>query len=449
MKIPEAFHDHTVCVVGLGYVGLTLASVMAEVGFTVYGIEIREEVLGPLKRGKPHFYEPGLAEALERHLRNGSLIPSKFVPHGCPATTYIITVGTPLGPNHRVRLDMIERVTREVATHVRDGDMVILRSTVKLGTTRGLIKPILEETGKRVELAFCPERTLEGQALLELRSLPQIVGPVTFEASLRATRLFQFLTPTVVRVADPETAEMIKLVDNAQRDVQFAYANEIARLCDSAGVSAAEVIRMGKLGYARTNLPMPGPVGGPCLSKDPHILIESFEGYGVVPEITTAARTINERQPDEVADYLVRTLAGQNERKRIALLGLAFKGKPATDDLRGSMAVPIYRAIKARFPNSEFVGFDPIVPLDEIVRLELKPAERLEDAFDGAHVVVILNNHPIFESMPLETYAAKMAKPAIVYDFWNHFTGRPLALPPMVGYVALGSHGRGILPYRA
>ena len=143
-----------------------------------------------------------------------------------------------------------------------------MRSTVKIGTTRNLVHPVLEASGKRFDLAFCPERTVEGQALEELRWLPQIVGGETLDVTVRAGQLFQFLTPTVVRVSSVETAEMVKLVDNSQRDVHFAYSNEVARVCDVIGISAAEVIQAGKRGYPRTNLPMPGPVGGPCLEKD-------------------------------------------------------------------------------------------------------------------------------------------------------------------------------------
>jgi UDP-N-acetyl-D-mannosaminuronic acid dehydrogenase len=167
-----AFPDGSVCVLGLGYVGLTLAVTMADVGFDVLGVEIRDDILENLRQGQPHFHEPGLGEKLQRTIRNGRLQVAKHLPAGCGARVYIITVGTPLA-ERRVRLDMIEAVTRVVVRELKRGDMVILRSAVKLGTTRTAIAPMLDRSGVRYELAFCPERTLEGRALTERRQLPQ------------------------------------------------------------------------------------------------------------------------------------------------------------------------------------------------------------------------------------------------------------------------------------
>lgn len=442
--------DQKICVIGLGYVGLTLATVMADVGFDVLGVEIRQDVLDLLDRGEPHFHEPGLAEMLKRVMRRGNLRYTQYIPEECDSTVFIITVGTPLRPDGSVRLDMIESVSRELAGRIKDGDLVIMRSTVRLGTTRKIVQPILQQSGKVFDLAFCPERTLEGKALSELRELPQIVAGESRAAQIRSAQIFQMLTPTVVRVTDVETAEMIKMVDNAQRDVAFAYANEIARLCDAIGISAAEVIRAGKLGYARTNLPMPGPVGGPCLSKDSYILAEGLASYGVTPEITMTARRLNERQCEETVARLCDTMRqapGFPEQPKVALLGLAFKGRPATDDLRGTMAKPILEALKAQLPNARFVGYDPVVPAEMTETLGLEAEPTLESAMTGAHMALILTNHVAFENMPLENLAELMARPSIVYDYWNMFSPNDLHLPPGTGFMALGAAGRAILPY--
>ena len=360
----ENFNDRRVCVIGLGYVGLTLAVAMADVGFEVLGVEIRDEVLDSLNIGHAHFDEPGLDERLQRVVRTGYFKFEKKIPEVWGGNVFIITVGTPLSDDGHSRMDMVANVGREVAQHLKNDDLVIMRSTVKLGTTRKIITPILSLTGKHFELAFCPERTLEGRALVELRQLPQIVGGMTNSAAVRASQLFQFITPTVVRVSDVETAEMIKLVDNAQRDVAFAYANEVARACDAIGVSAAEVIQAGKLGYSRTNLPMPGPVGGPCLEKDSYILAEGLRELGIEPEITMAARRLNEQQPTEVVRHLKQVtskMPGFAARPSITLMGIAFKGQPATADLRGTMAKPILEQMRLAFPEAIFRGFDVVV----------------------------------------------------------------------------------------
>lgn len=440
----EHIQDRNVCVLGLGYVGLTLAVAMSDVGFKVTGVEIRDEVLDKLANHEPHFHEPGLAEQLQKVMSVGRLQTVKYIPESVDVSVFIITVGTPLSSDGVARMDMIENVSREVAQHLKDGDMVIMRSTVKIGTTRDVVVPILNSAGVKYDLVFCPERTLEGKALSELRQLPQIVGGINQNANQRAAHLFQMLTPTVVKVSDVETAEMIKLIDNSQRDAQFAYANEVARLCDAIGISASEVISAGKLGYPRTNLPMPGPVGGPCLEKDPYILAESLEKYDIVPEMTMAGRRINERLMIEVATHLKHITSGLPDfpdNPVITVAGIAFKGRPATDDLRGTTAIPLIKALRDVYPNACFRGFDAVASNEDIKSLGLEPVDELENSFSDSSLLVIHNNHLCFADMPIERLALKMAKPGIVYDFWNSFSARKLELPDGVGYMALGSHG--------
>jgi UDP-N-acetyl-D-mannosaminuronic acid dehydrogenase len=446
MFVPNDFADRKVCIFGLGYVGLTLACTMANVGFRVWGVEVRRDVVDRLQRGQSHFYEPGLEDLLQRVVQSGALKVHETLPKDCSASVFIITVGTPLDSDRRARLDMVANVSREVASAMPAGALVVLRSTVRLGTSRKVVAPLLDAAGLDYDLAFCPERTMEGVALLELRSLPQIVGGATLRATVRASQVFQFMTPTTVRVHDLETAEMIKLVDNTQRDVHFAFSNEVARMCDAIGVNAVEVIAAGKLSYPRTNLPIPGPVGGPCLEKDSYILAEGLEPYGLEPEITLAARRINERLPQESIAAIKRVtqgLSGFPDRPVIALLGLAFKGRPPVDDLRGTTAKPILQELRRHYPQSIIRGFDAVVSPDAIRALELESMSSIESAMCDAHLVVIANNYPAFTGMPLETISATMAKPALIYDFWNSFDARNLRLAPGVCYMALGNHGAG------
>lgn len=442
--LPNSFADRNVCVLGLGYVGLTLAVAMADAGFRVHGVEVRRDVLDKLARGIPHFHEPGLAEKL-RHVMERRRFTFSQSHDGCEtASVFIVTVGTPLGQDGQVRTDMIEAATRQVAACLHDGDLVILRSTVKLGTTRSVVAPILRATGKRFDIAFCPERTLEGQALVELNQLPQIIGAESLEVATRAAQIFGFLTPTTVKVSTLETAELIKLVDNTYRDVTFAFSNEIARLCSAMEISAVEVARAGKLGYPRTNLPLPGPVGGPCLEKDPHILIEAAHAVGVEMPITAAGRQVNESQPVEVAEFLgklANSMQGFPREPTISLMGLAFKGRPATDDLRGTMAKPVFEELRHRFPTARWRGFDAVVAPDDIRSFGLEPANSMGEAVQGANLAVILNNHPVFTSMPLPDLAGRMDRPGVIYDFWNNFNSRDVDLPEGTAYVALGSHG--------
>ncbi len=443
---PARFYD--VGVVGLGYVGLTLATVLAEVGHKVIGIEKRSELVELTNRGVPHFAESGLADALSRVVSSGQLVAAEKFDESLKCDSYIITVGTPLSTEGKVRLDMIEAATREVAHNMGDGALVVLRSTVKIETTRKVVAPILAASGKRFDLAMCPERTLEGRALQELRELPQIIGADTPAAFSRAETLFQSITNATVKVASPEAAEVVKLVDNTYRDVRFAFANEVARLCDAFRVNAQEVISAGKLGYPRTDVALPGLVGGPCLEKDAHILLQSAKSRGLNLEITAAGRLVNERQPTETVDFISSeiTRRGLGNPLRIRVLGMAFKGIPATDDLRGSMSIKVLDALKKAHPDAEFGLFDP--EIDPASLANNFPGDEIFDTFDaaitGASVVVIANNHPALGDNAPRTVSRLTEPGGFIFDYWNHF-GRLPSSDLGDSYFSVGhAHARGL-----
>jgi UDP-N-acetyl-D-mannosaminuronic acid dehydrogenase len=418
-----------VAIIGLGYVGLTLGVALARRGLMVYGIEKRREVVDQTNAGKAHFSEVGLDMALQSVVSGDSLIASDTTDGIPPCDYYIITVGTPLKPGtYQPRLDMIEQASRQVAEHMPDGAAVILRSTVKIGTTREIVKPVLDAAGKTYHLSMSPERTLEGDALRELVTLPQIVGGMTERGADMAASLFSRLTHTIVRVADPETAEMIKLVDNTSRDVRFAFANEVARACDAVGVNANDVIRFGKLGYSRTDVALPGLVGGPCLEKDPHILLASVAPHDVTLEITAASRHVNERQPQETVAAILTKL---RERRRgpftVVVAGIAFKGRPETDDLRGSMSLHVIDQLAASGECQEIRVYDEVVGSDVLATLGPKvvPCDSLDGACAGADALIIANNHPAFGALNLESVVGCMEQGAFVYDYWNNLGQLP------------------------
>ena len=418
--------DNFVGVVGMGYVGLTLATVLAEVGHHVIGVEKRQEVVDHTNAGRPHFAETGLSDALAKVVSRGSLVCRTEFDPAEPCGVYIITVGTPLSSEGVARLDMIEAASRQVAQVMPEGALVILRSTVKIGTAREVVAPILQASGKSFDIAMCPERTLEGKALQELRELPQIIGADDPEVRDRAAAVFRRLTKSIVQVSSLETAEIVKLIDNTYRDVQFAFANEVARLCEAFDANAHEVIATGKLGYNRTNVPLPGLVGGPCLEKDPHILFQSARSRGIDLEITRAGRLVNERQPSETIELIVEQMSrrGIGAGAKVALLGMAFKGVPATDDLRGSMSLRVLESLLCLRPDVAVHAYDPVI---DPVALEVQvpnitACADLEKAIDDADVVIIANNHPALGSMPPVAMLQLMRPAGFIYDYWNHFS---------------------------
>jgi UDP-N-acetyl-D-mannosaminuronic acid dehydrogenase len=442
-EVNKIFPDSVVSILGLGYVGLTLGVAMADAGFKVHGVEVRDTIIDSLRKSKAHFWEQDLDETLKKVVERGDFSFSKSYDAVPPSDVYIITVGTPLDDSGQVRLDMIQNATHQIAENFKDGALVILRSTVRIGTARKVVKPILDMKKISYELAVCPERTLEGNAMNELRQLPQIIGAETEGTLFRASHLFSRLTPTTVRVDKWETAELIKLVDNTYRDVTFGFANEVARICDAIGVSSAQVIQAGKLGYPRTNVAWPGPVGGPCLEKDPHILSESAKMYGVNLDVTVASRRVNERQPLETVESIVKFIlakgVNRNEVLKISILGLAFKGVPATNDLRGTVAKSIMSCLKQSFPHSRFFGFDPHVSVQDVLAFGLEPVKSIEEAFDSSNLVVIANNNEQFKSLKIDTLSSSMKPMALVYDYWGLFVGKNLAMQNNVAYMALGN----------
>jgi UDP-N-acetyl-D-mannosaminuronic acid dehydrogenase len=448
--IPDSFGDRNICIVGLGYVGLTLAVAMAEAGFNVIGIEIVPDIVASVAAGRAHFAEYGLDVRLGAQVARGRIRVATDISEAAGSRVYIVTVGTPIGDDKRTKSAALVAVSTSIGATMAADSLVILRSTVRVGVTREQVKPILDASGKNYDLAFCPERTLEGRALAELVSLPQIVGGIDTLSTFRASQLFSMLTPTIIRVRSPETAELVKLINNTQRDLMFAFANEVAAICDVTGVSAHEVITSGNIGYPRANLPLPGPVGGPCLEKDPYILAEGLERYDFVPTLALTARRWNQDLPERIVAKIATVLAasGAPAPVRIAILGLAFKGRPETDDLRGTMAIPLIEALKRQFPSAQVTGWDAEVTGARIAELRgelgpelgVTPAASAQEAAKGAALVIMQNNHPALEKLDLIAMANDMVNPGLIYDCWNqHARLEDKQLAPGLLYSALGS----------
>jgi UDP-N-acetyl-D-mannosaminuronic acid dehydrogenase len=433
-------NNKQICVLGLGYVGLTLSATLATSGFKVVGVEIRKKILDDLQKKKPHFYEPNLKKILTKVIKNKSFQFYNSIPNNWSGDTFIITVGTPLDKNGKSRLDLIKNVSNEVGQFIKKKDLVILRSTVKVGTSRNTVKKIIEKKEPHFDLAFCPERTQEGKALTEVKKIPQIIGGLNHSSSNRAKKIFKKITKTNLIVSSLETAELIKLVDNSQRDVYFSYANEIAKICDDLKINASEVINTGKFQYARTNLAMPGPVGGPCLIKDTYILSESLNKKQTKPKIALAARKINENLPKDIISQIKSELEKRYKKiTKVSFLGFAFKGNPPTDDTRDSMSIQFYREAVKKFPSSHISIYDKLVKDEDYEAFNFNKSDNLNLSFKDANVVIILNNHKVFQNLNLKKMSNLMKNNALIYDCWNLFDKKRLNLNKKVKYSSFGN----------
>jgi UDP-N-acetyl-D-mannosaminuronic acid dehydrogenase len=409
---------NSVGVVGLGYVGLTLAVTLARKGFTVHGVDTSPAVLDALGKGRPHLFEPGLEEGIRAFLGDRLHVGPALPEGGVDAA--IICVSTPVNADtHAPELANLRAAAGHVALRCAPGALVIVRSTVPVGASRAVVLPALVARWGRARLAFAPERTIQGQALRELEELPQVVGGLDPESAEAAAALFGRVTRRVVTVSSLEAAELVKLANNCHTDLIYSYGNEIALMAERWGLDPLEVIRAANLEYPRPDLARPGFVGGACLSKDPYILLSASREAGYTPWLVGQARGLNEHLPVYVAERLIsmiREMRGRAEGARLSVLGWAYKGWPPTDDMRGTPIVsmlPLFRAA-----GLELRGHDYLVARELIRELGAEPVTP-EAAFDGADAVLVITNHPEYAKLDLGRLLPGLRRPAILYDCWR------------------------------
>ncbi len=405
----------TIGVVGMGYVGLTLTAALARKGFTVYGADAQPSVVESLVRGRPHIFEPGVAEAFAEHTGTGIIVGSELPADRVEVA--VICVSTPVDQvTRRPDLGNLAAAAEQVARWCGPGTLVVVRSTVPVGTSRRVVLPPLLAVWGEARLVMAPERTIQGQALRELVELPQVVGGLD-EVSLAAgVEFFSGLARQTVPVSSLEAAELVKLSNNCHTDLIYSFGNEIALIAEAHGLDPLEVIRAANLDYPRPDLVKPGYVGGGCLSKDPYIMIDSVGERP--PFLVGRARELNEYLPVHVAETVVRMIGearGTPAGARLAVLGWAYKGWPPTDDMRGTpiaAMMPVFRAA-----GLTVLGHDPMVG-DEVVRAYGGEPVSLDKAFGDADAVLVINDHPDYRALRIATALAG-AKPGLIYDSWR------------------------------
>ena len=380
---------------GCGHVGLPLALALADRGLRVTAYDLNEHVVERVMRGEMPFAEPGGPEMLASCLRSGLFSASAEPGDVARAEHLVVVVGTPVDEHQNPDPDAVRRAVADLRDHLRDGQVLILRSTVYPGVTR-LVDGLIRETGRAVDVAFCPERIAEGHAFTELYALPQIVAGCSPDATMRAAKLFNVLTDQIVEV-EPEEAELAKLFTNAWRYVKFAAANQFFMVANNFGLDYERVRQAITFDYPRAaDLPGAGFAAGPCLFKDTAQLA-AFNTNNF--PLGNASMLVNEGLPL----YLVAQLEQRHDLSAmtVGILGMAFKAE--SDDTRSSLAYKLRRILRFKAAEvlctDEYVTTDPaLVPLDEVLaRADLliigSPHKRYRDIETATPVVDIWNLH--------------------------------------------------------
>ncbi len=399
----------TLCVIGMGYIGLPTASVFASKGIRVTGMDTNDAIIEGLQAGKPHIFEPGLGDLLLEALRSGHLeISSEVV----PADAFIIAVPTPFYDDKRADMRAVVAASESIVPHLRRGNLVILESTSPPRTTVDLVLPILEKSGLKAGqdflLAYSPERVLPGRILQELVDNPRVIGGVDAASAEAGRDLYCAFVQGDIILTDATTAEMVKLMENTSRDINIAIANEFSRLAQAFDVDIWEAIGIANL-HPRVDILRPGVgVGGHCISVDPWFLVEAAPEAA---QLVRTARLVNDGQPAFMAEH-IRHIAGSVDGKTIAFLGLAFK--PNVDDVRESPAVELVHHLQAA--GARVNAYEPFKAHAGIPGVN--QVDRLEEALADADLVVLGVGHDCFKALDPVSVREK-TRAALVYDGVN------------------------------
>lgn len=380
----------TVCVVGLGYIGLPTAALLASTGFQVVGVDLNAHAVETINQGRIHIVEPDL-DAYVRSAVAAGRLKAYAAPQA--ADVYMVCVPTPFHAGDGIpqpNIDYVLAATRSIAGLVKPGDLVILESTSPVGTTRKMAQ-VLKEAGvdiAQVHVAYCPERVLPGKIMTELVENDRVVGGLTPDATKAGSAFYKTFVRGAVLETDAPTAEMCKLTENSYRDVNIAFANELSLLCAKSGINVWHLIELANR-HPRVNILQPGAgVGGHCIAVDPWFIVASDPDNA---RLIRTAREVNNFKTEWVIDQIKIALADASARTgrkpKVACLGLAFK--PDIDDLRESPAVHVTAALQAQ-------GYDVVAVEPNIKSHDKFVLATLEDVLQTADVVAVLVKHRQF-----------------------------------------------------
>jgi len=393
----------TLAVVGMGYIGLPTATVLATRGIQVIGVDVNPRIVEAISRGETPFIEPDLAVAVSGAVAMGRLSIARDMPE---ADAFIIAVPTPFNPDHTADLSYVQTAAEQVALKLRPGNIVVLESTSPPGTTEkvsrwiGAVRPDLKMphvvgTSADIFVAHCPERVLPGRIMIEMITNNRVVGGLTTSCALKAASIYRVFAQGEILLTDAASAEMAKLVENAYRDVNIAFANELSLITEALRLDVWEVIRLANQ-HPRVNVLSPGPgVGGHCIPVDPWFIVAAAPDLA---KLIRTAREVNDHKPHHVADQVIAK-ARRFVSPSIACLGLTFKAN--VDDIRESPAVEVVSLIASGLPEVEIMVADPYVSeLPEALRSNANLSlVNAGEAVNLADIIVLLVEHDAFKAL--------------------------------------------------
>ncbi|MFP6730089.1 MAG: UDP-N-acetyl-D-mannosamine dehydrogenase [Alphaproteobacteria bacterium] len=398
---------NSLSVIGLGYVGLPTAAIFAGHGLDVVGVDTNAAVVDKINRGEVHFVEPGLDKIVGDAVAAGKL-RAALEPEAADA--FIIAVPTPFTDDHKPDLGHLMAAAESLKGVLKKGDLIIVESTVPVGTTERVSARLAElcpelsfphdaGDGADIRIAHSPERVLPGNVMVELSKNDRVIGGITPRCSERAAALYGLAVEGECLLTTAPTAELVKLSENAFRDVNIAFANELSIICEKLGVDPWEAVRLANH-HPRVNILQPGPgVGGHCIAVDPWFIVDSAPDD---TDLIRVARKVNDAKPGHLAEQIIHA-ANDMDAPVIACLGLAYKAD--IDDLRQSPAMDVVRLL-AKAKAGQILCVEPHI---ETLPAELEGAtlSSLDDALDKADIVVLLVDHKDFKLVARDRLSEK------------------------------------------
>ncbi|MGO2112345.1 MAG: UDP-N-acetyl-D-mannosamine dehydrogenase [Pseudoclavibacter sp.] len=387
----------SVCVVGLGYIGLPTAAFIASKGLSVIGVDVNEAVVEQVNRGDLPFFEPDFEATLAGVVSQGRLVAQLEVPE---ADAFIVAVPTPFTEGHNADPSFIFAAADAIAPKLRGGELVVLESTSPPGMTERLAERIRErrpdlaadDRPESVVFAHCPERVLPGRIMVEMATNDRIIGGLSPRGSELAKQLYSTFCSGELLMTDARTAEMAKLSENSFRDVNIAFANELSLVCERLGIDVWELIELANH-HPRVNILQPGPgVGGQCIAVDPWFIVSAAPQEARLIEM---ARLVNDSKPGVVLKQVFAHAEGR-ERPTIATLGVTFKAN--VDDLRESPAKDIAIELAKRLDDGHVLIAEPNIHElpGELARFRNVELTGVDDAIERADIVLVLVEHDEF-----------------------------------------------------